>query len=285
MTAVKRNNGRIVVSERFRTPSPLERAMGFWLDRVGAGVAVNGGEAPPPFRKLGLFAAVCVTRGEGVFHSIPFGEAEVAAGDVMLLFPDVPAAYYPNRKWETEWIVWGGKEANVLADSGLLSAQRPVVCGKGGIVSDTRAKLLAILADETASAVLSRKIAVLDMIRELATKPPAVADSASAVVGKAVAYVERHISAAPSVGEVASHRGYSETHFRRVFAKAAGISPKHFIINRMISLAKECLANGGTVKEAVDAGGFGSEPYFRSAFKRLTGTTPGEFQKSLMRRG
>ncbi|NOY75900.1 MAG: AraC family transcriptional regulator [Kiritimatiellaeota bacterium] len=282
MSELKCNSGKVVVSERFRTPSSFELRLGLWVDRVGAGVNRDTGN-PPSHRKLGLFGAVCVTRGRGLFHSSVSGESRVEAGDVMLLFPEIPSTYHPISEWETEWVVWGGGEGATLASVGLPGPAEPVIRGCAEAVLTARFGLLRLIGGETSFDVLARKSLLLEMIVEL-TRPTreSMGKRSVLMIEKAVAHIDSNIGNDLSVGEVAAGCGYSETHFRRLFRQGKGMSPKQFIISRKISRAKECLAAGMTVKETAEATGFKNEFYFRSAFKRTAGSTPGEFAASLM---
>lgn len=278
----QQDSKRIIVSERFRTPLALERGLGLWLDRIGAGVNERDKGGLAPLRKLGLFAVVCVTNGSGAFHSEPSGVIKVEEGDVMMLFPDIPSIYRPDKKWETEWIVWGGREGEAIASIGLFDAFSPVFRGKSQVVSDARAKLLALIGSESPSSVLKRKVVILEMLLELTRRSGGFAGDSGSRMEKAVAHIDRNLNDDISIGDVATYCGYSETHFRRLFNQVMGMSPKQFIISRKISRAKEYLSSGRTVKETAEAAGFKNDSYFRSAFKKFTGFSPGEFTRSLM---
>ncbi len=90
-------NAPVVRSNRFRQPSPVERDLGLWVDRIGQG---HDRKKPRAFRWLGQYAAVMIESGRGVRRSATGKPALVAPGDVSLVFPDEPSAYEPISMWQ-----------------------------------------------------------------------------------------------------------------------------------------------------------------------------------------
>ena len=110
---------RVVREERFRTPLTVERSLGLWVDRIGF---VRGDmDKPERYRLLGQFAALAVETGDGVLEIVGRPPVALNAGDVFLLFPNVPARYGPLKRWDTFWVVWNGPAAIMTIDLELLS--------------------------------------------------------------------------------------------------------------------------------------------------------------------
>jgi AraC family transcriptional regulator len=95
-----------------------------------------------------------------------------------------------------------------------------------------------------------------------------------------VEYIEGHLEAGLTLGQMASVAHLSPYHFARQFKAATGLPPHQFVIARRVERAKELLQRrGGPNLAAVAARvGFADEGHFARHFKRLVGVTPGRFR-------
>ncbi|MBX2845878.1 MAG: AraC family transcriptional regulator [Saprospiraceae bacterium] len=75
----------------------------------------------------------------------------------------------------------------------------------------------------------------------------------------------------------------SKFHLIRLFKKYYGLTPHQYLIDVRIENAKSLLAGGKTVTETCFEVGFESLGSFSTLFKRKTGKTPVQFQKSNFR--
>ncbi len=64
-----------------------------------------------------------------------------------------------------------------------------------------------------------------------------------------------------------------------MFNAAAGGAPAEYVIMPRVSRAKEYPSGGMSIKETAAMTGFNKLFYFMRNFKKITGVTPGEFQK------
>ena len=80
--------------------------------------------------------------------------------------------------------------------------------------------------------------------------------------------------------DLALLQGFSPYHLLRLFKFYYGITPKQYQISKRIEKAKHKLRNGHKVSESCYDVGFQSVTTFSTLFKRKTGLTPTEFQKS-----
>jgi len=72
----------------------------------------------------------------------------------------------------------------------------------------------------------------------------------------------------------------SESYFRRKFTESYGVSPKKYLCNIRIAMAKRMLIEGlKNVSEISEQCGFASIYHFSRAFKLNVGETPKEFSK------
>jgi two-component system response regulator YesN len=81
---------------------------------------------------------------------------------------------------------------------------------------------------------------------------------------------------------VSSHTGLSEVYFCRLFRKETGVSFSEYINKLRIETAKKLLADvQKRVSEICYEVGYDQPKYFNYVFKRLTGSTPLEYRRSL----
>ena len=80
--------------------------------------------------------------------------------------------------------------------------------------------------------------------------------------------------------DLALLQGFSPYHLLRLFKFYYGITPKQYQISKRIEKAKHKLRDGYKVSESCYDVGFQSVTTFSTLFKRKTGLTPTEFQKS-----
>ncbi|MHC4885693.1 MAG: AraC family transcriptional regulator [Planctomycetota bacterium] len=253
----------------FRIPTPVERSLGLWVDRVG-----EAEESGPQtrLRELGLYGMVQVDR-PGTFLNTVTGEERLEPGAVMLLFPKIPTLYYPDDIWRARWILWDGEEASRLRSIGYLSPERPVL-QSSPVFEAVYPELRRTIHREGLDTLLERKGAVLELVREAySARQDRQGDRMAAVVE----YVRTSLQGGETVGDVAKRFSLSPTHFRRSFKAYTGQSPKEYMLAARMNRAKSMLLAGESVKAVAAQLGFSDEFHFRRTFKRLVGVTPGQW--------
>jgi AraC family transcriptional regulator len=95
-----------------------------------------------------------------------------------------------------------------------------------------------------------------------------------------VEYVEGHLGAGPTLGQMAAAARLSPYHFARQFKAATGLPPHQYVIARRVERTKQLLQGGDdfSLAEVAARAGFSDQSQFTHHFKRLVGVTPGQFR-------
>jgi len=95
-------------------------------------------------------------------------------------------------------------------------------------------------------------------------------------------YIEEHLADQIQLSTLAGIARLSPYHFCRAFKRSIGLPPHRYHATRRIERAKGMLAKGSmSVTEVGFALGFAQTSSFTAAFRRVTGITPTEYQRTL----
>jgi AraC family transcriptional regulator len=96
------------------------------------------------------------------------------------------------------------------------------------------------------------------------------------------AYIEEHLADQIQLSTLAGIARLSPYHFCRAFKRSMGLPPHRYYATRRIERAKCLLAKGSiSVTEVGFRLGFAQTSSFTAAFRRVTGVTPTEYQRTL----
>lgn len=111
--------------------------------------------------------------------------------------------------------------------------------------------------------------------RELRASP----GQTQAALGRAMTYIETHLSERLTVGAIARTANLSTRSLMRLFRKQVGATVVDFILRRRVARAKQFLQQGGrTCAEVAFECGFGSVQHFNRIFRRLENASPTEWR-------
>ncbi|HPO89820.1 MAG TPA: AraC family transcriptional regulator [Victivallales bacterium] len=264
-------------SEKFRTPSEEEKALELWVDRIGADSRTSNEFTGKKLRILGLYAAIYVKSGSGIYFNKRGYSYNVKKGNVIIVFPEEPHFYTPSPFWESIWVVWSGSEAKKLENLAYLDRKKYIFPDRFAAVLNAYGELIKYMDNNDKEAFIKRKSILLTMIHGLFEGHRNFESDVSRRIYKSADLISS--STEPqSISEIATATGFSQTHFRRLFKEKFGVSPKKIMISTKISKAKELLASGLTIKETAERIGFKDQFYFMRVFKKITGMSAGKFR-------
>ena len=99
-------------------------------------------------------------------------------------------------------------------------------------------------------------------------------------IEQAIQYLDERAREQPSLAELASHVGLSESHFQRLFTRWAGISPKRFLQFQTVAHARALLSESRSLLDATYEAGLSSAGRLHDLFVTIDAVTPGEFKRA-----
>ena len=94
-------------------------------------------------------------------------------------------------------------------------------------------------------------------------------------------YIDSNISNPDlTIADIAEAAGFSEVHFRKLFKNHYGISPKQYILNNRLHIAKKLLeSTNDSISQIANRCGFSTIFYFSKLFKDKMGISPYEYRE------
>lgn len=97
-------------------------------------------------------------------------------------------------------------------------------------------------------------------------------------IAEVIQYLDENHEAQPSLEELASSIGLSESHFHRIFRRWVGATPKEFLQCLTVEHAKEKLRQSASVLDAALDSGLSGPGRLHDLFVKLEAASPGEFK-------
>jgi AraC-like DNA-binding protein len=265
---------------RNNSPSPLGQVTLLASIKDGRGV-----QPPLPLRVYGSYALVYVTAGRGTYADANGTALKIGAGDVILVFPELPHIYGPcaGETWDEFFVLFSGPAFEAWRRMGLLSLARPVIhLPEPGAWRD---RLQALALPPGVAGEAARAGQVLDLLRILtelsliSSDPPSLA-SENIWLARACALLAEDIGGNRPLCELVRPLGLPYETFRKKFTHALGQPPARFRAQKRLAAAADLMQfTSLTNAQIAERLGFGDEFHFSKRFKRLRGETPTAFRR------
>lgn len=239
-----------------------------------------------PLRTLGSYALVYVIDGGGRYRDAAGLSRAVRAGDLLVLFPDLPHTYgpEPTTHWTELYVVFDGPVFDLWRGGGLLDPGQPLHHLEP--IETWLHRLRSVIEhrdDGTFTSPLLEICRLQTVLGEaLATSPGRGEEDGW--VARARALLESDVGRERDLVGLARDLGMSYDGFRKRFARAVGMPPARYRAIRTVDHACELMLKGGlTDRQIADRLGFCDEFYFSRRFKQVTGRSPRQFRAGLPR--
>jgi AraC-like DNA-binding protein len=233
-----------------------------------------------PMRVLGSYALVYLFEGGGFYRDANHYSQRLRGGDLLVLFPELGHAYGPGAgdSWGELYFVFNGPIFDLLRESGLLDASRPIHHYEP--IEHWLGRLKSIV-DHPRPTNESDSILEMNRLFGVVTELTAVNLSENTAAREPYwLYSARNLLGADLGDEmelesIASQVGMSYENFRKKFRKYTGISPSRYRAEKRIGAARSLLQHTQMTNEQIARTlGFKDPFHFSRRFKQITGLSP-----------
>lgn len=261
------------------------------LGRVSmAGFIPNGLGIPVrPLRLFGLYAVVYVVDGGGRYEDANGRDEAVRAGDLIVVFPDLPHTYGPrgDDHWTELFLVFDGPIFDLWRAAGLLDPRRPIhhlepidywTARFESVLGAPRRPGYAPSLLEICRLQLVISEALTDSLRG------GDQDESTAWISRACTLLETDLDRDLDLRQIARSLNLSYNGFRKRFVRCTGMPPARYRASRIVDRACELMQQGRlTDKQIAEQLGFCDEFYFSRRFKQVTGKSPRQWRANFPR--
>lgn len=215
--------------------------------------------------------------GKGIFEAE--GKThELNAGQMFLICPG-QLTYYAADKyepWHYRWISFDGGYSEILLKSAGLSADSPVFTDHSGNAGKALKEITKKRGRGSFCSLMSAFWSFADAISTENEKNA----PAEEYVKMAKAQIHSHYMEQLTVGEIAGRIGIDRSYLCRLFKAAEGLSPKEYLIEYRLNLAKRFLRETDcSVSAAARLVGYNDSLDFSKIFKSRFGISPSKWKK------
>ena len=278
---------------RYMPVHPESRATGAYV--LAAGFASTAPQTPyPPTRHptdhhftwqhgrvLSAPQFVYLTRGAGQFESAAAGLRRVAAGDLLVIHPDIWHRYRPESAtgWDEFWVELDGPQVRGLFNLALADTAQPIhPLGHRERFLAALLETLDLLRTEPPESHLllsAQALRLVALARSCLQSRTVEGRPVAEVIREARELLTRGAGRRLGLETLAAQLGLSYSHFRRLFKVHTGFSPRQYALQEVHRQAALLLANTRRpVGQIADDLGYTSVYFFSRQFSQMAGVSP-----------
>lgn len=235
-----------------------------------------------PDRRLGAYALVYTLAGKADYWDASYGARQLRAGDMLLLFPEIPHRYSasPGHTWHESFVIFDGPVFDLWRQEGLLDPATPILHAEP--VDYWRARLQSCV-EGTSQFGQTRGLFQLGLLQTLLADLRAVSSPKGLRQAPHIQEACRHLGSGTlqpvDLQAVARRHGMTERHLRDQFKTALGLTPSQYRLRSCIDHACRLVLEGRlSGKEIAATLGFHDEFHFSRRFKQIVGVSPRSFR-------
>jgi AraC-like DNA-binding protein len=217
------------------------------------------------------------------------GMVEAVAGDIITVNPqevhDGIALGEGGRHWHMlyiEPVVLQALAQDIRegAGRGCVEWTEPVVRHRP-LAAGFDVALLRLTTEPASDAGLAAEEALLSLLAALIQPAPARPASRQHVgLQRAMACIDEDPGAAHTLAALAAEAGMSRYALVRSFARATGLTPHAYVVQRRLQQARRLITQGQALSEAALASGFADQSHLTRLFVRHYGLTPAAYARA-----
>ncbi len=223
-----------------------------------------------------------VSEGKGIYKT-QTDSYQVKAGEAFLICPEEVTYYQADEEkpWSYAWIAFGGEGAKEILEQHHFSE----TCLVSKIVKMERTfsflkDMIALFENfsyDEKELLGYFYLIISGMERDSGSE---VKNYDKGYMERAIDYIHHNYSYNISISDVARHVGIDRTYLFRIFKQYKEISPKQYLINYRIMVAKDMLQNTKyNVTEVALSSGFHDSSSFCKSFQKAEGMTPLQYRR------
>jgi len=225
-----------------------------------------------------------VIKGKGSY-SVNKKTYSIGEGEGFIIFPGEITYYVADHEdpWEYIWIGFDGTECDsILNQCGLRRIQHKFMATNK--VATTEAFMTIINYSKKEEAIIYRQQSNLYALFATMVRPkrqPSMSDKN--YIAQGINFIEKNYYYNIKVTDIAHSIGLERSYLYRIFKKETNQSPRDYLINYRLKMAKALLKEKElTITEVALSSGFKSSSAFYKHFKNYFNLTPKEYQKGLI---
>jgi AraC-like DNA-binding protein len=236
-------------------------------------------------RLLSSFQILLISDGQGIFESDKAGIVNLMPGSIILLYPGSWHRYRPLKKtgWKEYWIGFEGEVSGMLAGSGVLSVQNPVVNIRDFEEIRNLFDSAILHSRETnpgfqliVSGLLFQIFGQILFAVKSRTKQ---SKSFMQQINLAKELMQGELDDSSDISKIAEKLNMGYALFRKKFKELTGLSPKQYQMQLKLGRAKSLLLGTDLpVKLIAYETGYESIYHFSKVFKEKIGCSPSQYR-------